>query len=130
MVVSTNLHEACAPTVQARIHHGIRGYDGMLLANDIKCLDALEEHCVDVMNARTVAEPALERNALQLMRHSSGVENFFNYEQMKAQYGREMEAFVGSAVKSDKVVIIDCVLRGSADLIAGNPDTRIYEYAF
>jgi len=124
------MHEAYAPIVQARIRHANRAYDGKLLADDLKCLNALEERSVPVMNARAIAEPTLERNGLQLMRHSSAVGDFFNYEQMKAQYGREMEAFVGSAVGSNKVVIIDCVLRGSADLINGNPGTRIYEYAF
>jgi len=116
--------------VQATILHGIRGYDGKLLANDLKCLDALEEYSVTIQDGRCRAGLSLGRNGFELIRHSSSLGDFFDHLALKTQYADEMKSFIGGLTGADKVIIIDCVIRGSPELMAEKPDNRVYEYAF
>jgi hypothetical protein len=130
-MVVTNRKTVSPAYVQAPICFGRRDVDGTLLAEDIKSLSALEQHVINISDGRsTNQQPTLAANGLLLDRHTTEVVDFFDREAVKELYANEMCELIGKTLRADKVLILETLIRGSKELAANRPKTRVDEYAF
>jgi hypothetical protein len=117
--------------VEATLAFARRGVDASALARDIKSLSALEDHVVAIADARArEGQFSLERNGFTLVRHTSGVTDFYDDDVVRTRYVAELEALVSKVTGAAAVVVYDVVLRGSKAHGEAAPGTRIYEHAF
>lgn len=117
--------------VRATLSFGRRGVDGALLEKDIQSLAALERHTVDIYDGRVAEKaPNLEVNGLKLHAHVTQVKSFFDRRELKGTYVAEMRSLISQVSGASEVIILETLLRGSKELAANQPTTRVDEYAF
>src|SRR3954452_8060390 len=81
-----------------------------------------EPHQVPIFDARLIANNiSLDREGFALVRHPTGVKDFYNDEEIRAVYYPAVEAFLRATLKADRVVIFDHTVRRRVE---GAPDIR------
>jgi hypothetical protein len=93
-----------------------------------------EAHQVPVFDGRSIADGfSLDREGFALLRQSTAVRDFYNYEEIRQVYYREAEALIKASLNADRVVIFDHTVRrrvdGAADIRGAGPRqpaTRIH----
>jgi hypothetical protein len=73
-----------------------------------------ELHEVAISNGRD-EELSLERNGFELVEHRTAVRNFFDADELKAVYYREVEALIGARSGAARVVVFDHTLRSGSE---------------
>ena len=73
-----------------------------------------ELHLVNISDGRS-EELALERNGFELVEHRTAMKNFFDAEELKSVYYREVEALVQARSGAARVVVFDHTLRSGSE---------------
>lgn len=74
------------------------------------------EHVVPIHDARTVdGQFSLEHDGFVLTRHETAVSNFYDEEELRATYDREIEQLVKDFTGANRVVVFDHTLRTNAE---------------
>jgi hypothetical protein len=73
-----------------------------------------ELHLVDISDGRK-EELSLERNGFELVEHRTAVRSFFDADELKAVYYREVEALIQMRSGAARVVVFDHTLRSGSE---------------
>ena len=73
-----------------------------------------ELHLVDISDGRN-EELSLERNGFELVEHRTAVRSFFDADELKAVYYREVETLIQARSGAARVVVFDHTLRSGSD---------------
>jgi hypothetical protein len=81
---------------------------------------------VPIFDGRLIAKTfSLDREGFELVKHPTGVKNFYDEAEIKRVYYPAVEAFMRAALKADRVLIFDHTVRrrvdGAADIRGAGP---------
>src|SRR5262245_32252399 len=74
-----------------------------------------ERHRVEIANGREAHDLALDANGFVLVEHRTAVRDFFDADELKRVYYREVEALIGRVAGASRVVVFDHTLRSGSE---------------